>query len=41
MNILNGILGVVKEHNITDIVMGTSSEKGDLRVLLGNLVEGY
>lgn len=40
MNILNGILGVVKEHNITDIVMGLHQKKEISESFLGNLVEG-
>lgn len=40
MNILNGILGVVKKHSITDIVMGLHQKQEISESFLGNLVEG-
>lgn len=40
MNILNGILGVVKKYNITDIVMGLHQKQEISESFLGNLVEG-
>lgn len=40
MNILNGILGVVKKYAITDIVMGLHQEQEISKSFLGNLVEG-
>ncbi len=40
MNILNGILGVVKKYVITDIVMGLHMKQEISESFLGNLVEG-
>lgn len=40
MNILNGILGVVKKYIITDIVMGLHVKQEITESFLGNLVEG-
>ncbi len=40
MNILNGILGVVKKYVITDIVMGLHMRQEISESFLGNLVEG-
>jgi hypothetical protein len=40
MNILNGILGVVKKYVITDIVMGLHIKQEISESFLGNLVEG-
>ena len=40
MNILNGILGVVKKYVITDIVMGLHVKQEITESFLGNLVEG-
>ncbi len=40
MNILNGILGVVKKYAITDIVMGLHMRQEISESFLGNLVEG-
>ena len=40
MNILNGILGVVKKYSITDIVMGLHMQQEISESFLGNLVEG-
>jgi Kef-type K+ transport system membrane component KefB/nucleotide-binding universal stress UspA family protein len=40
MNASNGIAGVVKEHRITDIVLGLTREKGASASFLGNLTEG-
>lgn len=40
MNILNGILGVVKKYVITDIVMGLHVKQEISESFLGNLVEG-
>lgn len=37
---VNGIVGIVKEHDITDIVLGLSIEKGISRSFFGNLTEG-
>lgn len=40
MNVLNGILGVVKKYAITDIVMGLHVKQQISESFLGNLVEG-
>ena len=40
MNILNGILGVVKKYSITDIVMGLHIKQEISESFLGNLIEG-
>ena len=40
MNVLNGILGVVKKYAITDIVMGLHVKQEITESFLGNLVEG-
>jgi Kef-type K+ transport system membrane component KefB/nucleotide-binding universal stress UspA family protein len=40
MSASNGIAGVVKEHKITDIVMGLTREKGASASFLGNLTDG-
>lgn len=40
MNILNGILGIVKKYSITDIVMGLHVKQEITESFLGDLVEG-
>ncbi|MBD0849560.1 cation:proton antiporter [Maribacter arenosus] len=40
MNIANGITGVIKEQNITDLVLGLHIKKGISDSFLGNLSEG-
>lgn len=40
LNIINGITGVIKEHNITDLVLGLHVKKGISESFLGNLTEG-
>lgn len=40
LNIINGITGVIKEHNITDLVLGLHIKKGISESFLGNLTEG-
>lgn len=40
INIVNGITSVVKEHNITDLILGLHIKKGISDSFLGNLVEG-
>jgi len=40
LNIVNGISNVVKEHKITDMVLGLHSEKGISDNFIGNLTEG-
>jgi Kef-type K+ transport system membrane component KefB len=40
MNVLNGILGIVKKYTITDIVMGLHIKQEISESFLGNLVEG-
>lgn len=40
LNIVNGISGVVKEHKITDLVLGVTTEKGISDNFLGHLTEG-
>jgi nucleotide-binding universal stress UspA family protein len=40
LNIINGISSVIKEHNITDLVMGLHVKKGISESFLGNLTEG-
>lgn len=40
INVVNGIAGVVKEHKITDLVLGLHRDKGASASFLGNLTEG-
>jgi Kef-type K+ transport system membrane component KefB len=40
LNIVNGITSVIKEHNITDLVLGLHIKKGISESFLGNLTEG-
>ncbi len=40
LNIVNGITSVIKEHNITDLVLGLHVKKGISESFLGNLTEG-
>lgn len=40
INIVNGISGVVKENDITDLIMGLHESKGISDNFLGNLTEG-
>jgi len=40
LNILNGISNVVKEHHITDIILGLHSKRSMSDTFLGNLTEG-
>lgn len=40
INIVNGITGVIKEHSITDLVMGLHVKKGISESFLGKLTEG-
>ncbi|WP_372950674.1 cation:proton antiporter [Mariniphaga sp.] len=40
LNIVNGITSVIKEHRITDLVLGLHVKKGISESFLGNLTEG-
>jgi len=40
LNIVNGITNVVKEHKITDLILGLEEKKGFSKNFLGNLTEG-
>jgi Kef-type K+ transport system membrane component KefB len=40
LNIINGITGVIREQNITDLVLGLHIKKGISESFLGNLTEG-
>lgn len=40
LNIVNGITSVIKEHSITDLVLGLHIKKGISESFLGNLTEG-
>ena len=40
LNIVNGITNVVKEHKITDLILGLQKNKGFSTNFLGNLTEG-
>jgi hypothetical protein len=40
LNIVNGITSVVKEHKITDLILGLHDKKGISDSFLGNLTEG-
>jgi Kef-type K+ transport system membrane component KefB len=40
LNIVNGITNVVKEHKITDLILGLDGEKGFSKNFVGNLTEG-
>ena len=40
LNIINGITGVIKEHDITDLVLGLHVKKGISESFLGHLTEG-
>lgn len=40
LNIVNGISSVVKEHKITDLILGVSEKKGISKAFFGDLTEG-
>jgi nucleotide-binding universal stress UspA family protein len=40
LNIVNGITNVVKEHKITDLILGLEEKKGFSKNFVGNLTEG-
>jgi Kef-type K+ transport system membrane component KefB/nucleotide-binding universal stress UspA family protein len=40
LNVANGISSVIKEHNITDLILGVHTEKGMSDSFLGNLTDG-
>lgn len=40
LNIVNGITSVIKEHNITDVILGLHVQKGISDSFLGHLTEG-
>ena len=40
LNIVNGITNVVKEHKITDMILGLDGDKGFSKNFVGNLTEG-
>jgi Kef-type K+ transport system membrane component KefB len=40
VDIVNGITSVIKEHNITDLILGLHVKKGISESFLGNLTEG-
>jgi Kef-type K+ transport system membrane component KefB len=40
LNVVNGITSVIKEHRITDLVLGLHVKKGISESFLGNLTEG-
>jgi len=40
LNIVNGITGVIKEHKITDLILGLHKKKGITDSFFGNLTEG-
>ena len=40
LNVVNGITSVVKEHRITDLILGLQKNKGFSTNFLGNLTEG-
>jgi nucleotide-binding universal stress UspA family protein len=40
LNLINGITGIVKQHKITDIILGLHHKKGISDSFLGNLTEG-
>ena len=40
LSIVNGIKGVIREHNITDLILGLHINKGIPESFLGNLTEG-
>ena len=40
LNLVNGITSVVREHNITDMILGLHKQKGISDNFLGNLTEG-
>ncbi len=40
INIVNGLMGVVKEHKITDLVLGLHQQKGFSQSFLGSLTGG-
>jgi Kef-type K+ transport system membrane component KefB len=40
LNVVNGITSVVREHNITDLILGLHKQKGISDNFLGNLTEG-
>src|SRR5690606_23386526 len=40
LNVVNGITSVVREHKITDLILGLHEKKGISDNFLGNLTEG-
>ncbi|MFZ5951094.1 MAG: cation:proton antiporter [Candidatus Rifleibacteriota bacterium] len=40
LNLINGISGIVRQHKITDIILGLHHQKGISDTFLGNLTEG-
>ena len=40
LNIVNGITNIVKEHKITDLILGLEEKKGFSKNFVGNLTEG-
>ena len=40
LNVVNGITSIVKEHRITDLILGLQKNKGISNNFLGNLTEG-
>lgn len=40
LNLVNGVAGVVKEHKITDVILGLHNKKGLSDTFLGDLTEG-
>ncbi len=40
LNVVNGITSVIREHNITDLILGLSKSKGISSSFLGHLTEG-
>lgn len=40
LNVVNGITNVVREHKVTDLILGLDSEKGISNAFFGNLTEG-
>lgn len=40
LNLVNGISGIVKQHKITDVILGLHHQKGISDTFLGNLTEG-
>ena len=40
VNTVNGITSIIKEHNITDLILGITEKKGMSESFIGNLTEG-